>query len=239
MRIEVGTAFVKRESLRSNSARTLAPGFRENNLRFTTMPASAASELVRQLARARVLHKARAASPGLAAQLDRLAAWQARRLNATYADLARQPRYTQAIEFFRSDLYGPGDYSRRDADLARVVPVMTRVLPQGLLATVARAMELSVLSIELDRRMIEELDQLFALLAFAPTRCLVAGVWSPWPEASRESIAAFLLRWRDSRFALLRSAYDALHQIVLGAWYANPRAWPAIGYTGPPSLEIG
>jgi len=122
------------------------------------MPASAASELVRQLARARVLHKARAASPGLAAQLDRLAAWQARRLNATYADLARQPRYTQAIEFFRSDLYGPGDYSRRDADLARVVPVMTRVLPQGLLATVARAMELSVLSIELDRRMIEELD---------------------------------------------------------------------------------
>jgi len=122
------------------------------------MPASAASELVRQLARARVQHKARAASPGLAAQLDRLAAWQARRLNATYADLARQPRYTQAIEFFRSDLYGPGDYSRRDADLARVVPVMTRVLPQGLLATVARAMELSVLSIELDRRMIEELD---------------------------------------------------------------------------------
>jgi len=85
----------------------------------------------------------------------------------------------------------------------------------------------------------KELDQLFALLAFAPTRCLVAGVWSPWPEASRESIAAFLLRWRDSRFALLRSAYDALHQIVLGAWYANPRAWPAIGYTGPPSLEIG
>jgi hypothetical protein len=84
-----------------------------------------------------------------------------------------------------------------------------------------------------------ELDQLFALLAFAPTRCLVAGVWSPWPEASRESIAAFLLRWRDSRFALLRSGYDALHQIVIGAWYGNPRAWSAIGYAGPPSLEIG
>jgi hypothetical protein len=85
----------------------------------------------------------------------------------------------------------------------------------------------------------KELDQLFALLAFAPTRCLVAGVWSPWPEASRASIAAFLLRWRDSRFALLRSAYDALHQIVIGAWYGTPRAWPAIGYAGPPSLDIG
>ena len=122
------------------------------------MPAPAASELVRQLERARVLHEARAASPDLSARLDRLAAWQSRRLNATYADLALQPRYAPAIEFFRSDLYGPGDYSRRDADLARVVPVMTRVLPQGLIATVARAMELSVLSIELDRRMIEKLD---------------------------------------------------------------------------------
>ena len=121
------------------------------------MPASAPSELVRQVERARVLHEARAASPDLAARLDRLAVWQSRRLKATYADLARQSRYAPAIEFFRSELYGGGDYSRRDADLARVVPVMTRVLPQGLIATVARAMELSVLSIELDRRMIEKL----------------------------------------------------------------------------------
>lgn len=84
-----------------------------------------------------------------------------------------------------------------------------------------------------------ELDQLFALLSFAPTRCIVAGMWSPWPDASRESVAAFLGHWRDSRFALLRSAYEALHQIVLGAWYGNPRAWGAIGYPGPPSLAIG
>ena len=119
---------------------------------------SASTDLVCQLERARALHQARAASPGLAARLDRLAAWQARRLNATYADLARQPRYAPAIAFFQSELYGPGDYSRRDSDLARVVPVMTRVLPQGLIATVARAMELSVLSAELDRRMIDKLD---------------------------------------------------------------------------------
>jgi hypothetical protein len=119
---------------------------------------STSAELVRQLERARSLHEERAASPDLAARLDRLAAWQARRLNATYADLARQPRYAAAIAFFKSDLYGPGDYSRRDADLARVVPVMTRVLPQGLVASVARAMELSVLSGELDRRMIAKLD---------------------------------------------------------------------------------
>jgi hypothetical protein len=85
----------------------------------------------------------------------------------------------------------------------------------------------------------KELEQLFALLSFAPTRCLIAGVWSPWPDASSKSVAAFLASWRDSRFALLRSGYGALHQIIMAAWYGNTRAWPAIGYGGPPSLEIG
>ncbi|HEV2607200.1 MAG TPA: hypothetical protein VGT79_04375, partial [Xanthomonadaceae bacterium] len=85
----------------------------------------------------------------------------------------------------------------------------------------------------------KELEQLFALLSFAPTRCLVAGVWSSWPQASRESVASFLMSWRDSRFALLRSGYGALHQLILAAWYGNARSWPAIGYGGPPSLEIG
>jgi hypothetical protein len=85
----------------------------------------------------------------------------------------------------------------------------------------------------------KELTDLFALLVFPPSRCLIAGVWSPWPEATREAIASFLERWSGSRFMLLRSAYAALHQLVFSAWYANPLAWPAIGYPGPPSLESG
>ena len=85
----------------------------------------------------------------------------------------------------------------------------------------------------------KQIEQLFALLAFAPSRCLIAGVWSPWSGASSESIHAFLTRWRDSRFALLQTAYGALHQLIVAAWYGNPQAWPAIGYPGPPSLEMG
>jgi hypothetical protein len=85
----------------------------------------------------------------------------------------------------------------------------------------------------------KELEQLFALLSFAPTRCLIAGVWSPWPSASRDSVAAFLDSWRDSRFTLLRSGYGALHQLILAAWYGNTKSWPAIGYGGPPSLGPG
>ncbi len=82
----------------------------------------------------------------------------------------------------------------------------------------------------------KELDQLFALLGFAPTRCLLAGIWTPWTDASTTSIAAFLAAWRDSRFALQRSAYGALHQMVMAAWYGDPSTWKAIGYAGPPSL---
>jgi hypothetical protein len=121
------------------------------------MATSSEAELIRQLARARELHQERAASTELAAALDRLALWQSRRLNATYADLAHEPRYAPAITFFQTDLYGPGDFSRRDADLARVVPLMVRVLPEGVIATISGAMELSVLSHELDRALLEKL----------------------------------------------------------------------------------
>jgi len=122
------------------------------------VPRPGETALVRQLQRARALHDERAASATLAAALDRLSGWQARRLKATYADLARMPRYAAAVAFFGSDLYGPGDYSRRDADLARVVPLMSKMLPDGVLGTVAGAMELSVLSQELDRALLNHLD---------------------------------------------------------------------------------
>ena len=134
-----------------------------------------------------------------------------------------------------------------DADARAILAAITPVMLEGALpagAEAAPALREALAGVEqaiagLPPAVRKELEELFSLLAFAPTRCLVAGVWSPWPEAARESIAAFLARWRASRFALLRSAYGALHQIIFGAWYGNPRAWPAIGYPGPPSLGTG
>lgn len=82
-----------------------------------------------------------------------------------------------------------------------------------------------------------ELHNLISLLAFAPSRSLVAGIWSAWPEASPEAVSRFLADWRASRFQLLRSAYQALHQLVYAAWYGGERAWSAIGYAGPPELR--
>jgi hypothetical protein len=117
--------------------------------------------------------------------------------------------------------------------LAGALPPNEPVLLQQLVAGVEQAIA------SLPPVVRKEVDQLFALLSFAPTRALIGGVWSPWHEASPASIGAFLERWRDSHLALLRSAYGALHQLMFAAWYSNPSGWPAIGYAGPPSLEVG
>lgn len=81
-----------------------------------------------------------------------------------------------------------------------------------------------------------EVAELFALLAFAPTRRLVAGVSSPWPEATEMEIGRFLESWRHSSLDLLKSGYMALHDLTFGAWYADPETWVAIGYPGPPRV---
>ena len=123
----------------------------------TSLPASAALE--RQLERVARLNAERRADPNLASALARLSDWQASRLGATYADLAAQPRYADAIAFFKTDLYGSADFTRRDADLARAAPVMTRMLPDHVIETVAKAMELNALSQDLDRTLLTHLPR--------------------------------------------------------------------------------
>jgi hypothetical protein len=83
---------------------------------------------------------------------------------------------------------------------------------------------------------IDEIGQLFTLLALAPVRWSLTRSTRSWDEATASDVDAFLARLRDSRIALLRAAYDALHQLVFAAWYGNPRAWDALGYDGPPVL---
>lgn len=84
--------------------------------------------------------------------LRALRGWQARRLAVTFADFDRLPHYRKAVGFFLSDLYGEGDASWRDRDLARMMPTMLRWLPEAMLGTVADALELDLLSHRLDSR---------------------------------------------------------------------------------------
>lgn len=111
----------------------------------------------------------------------------------------------------------PGDAER--------APALRRLV--GEVETAARGLSLPAQ---------KELGQLLDLLAWLPTRWLVAGVRSPWSEATPEELDAFLVRWRYSRLGLLRSAYQGLHDLVLGTWYADPAHWGRIGYPGPPEI---
>ncbi|HAT32001.1 MAG TPA: hypothetical protein DCW29_14435 [Janthinobacterium sp.] len=79
----------------------------------------------------------------------------------------------------------------------------------------------------------KEVQDLFGLLALAPARRFLAGVTDGWAQASPGQVAAFLQSWRMHRFATLRTAYMALHDLILGAWYSDPAHWAAIGYPGP------
>jgi hypothetical protein len=130
-------------------------------------PFQARDALLRELTRVSRLHAERTSNPILAGSLERLADWQARRLRMTYADLAADPRYTAAVQFFQNDLYSGADYSRRDADLAKVVPMLVKMLPEGVIATVAVAMELNALSQELDRALLARLPRADAQFSVA------------------------------------------------------------------------
>ena len=88
-----------------------------------------------------------------------LRAWQGARLARTHRDLLESRRFHDAAQFFLNDLYGPTDLSQHVEDVRRIVPLMTSVLPDSGLATVAFAVELNALSESLDGAMVEALGE--------------------------------------------------------------------------------
>ncbi|MBL0728452.1 FFLEELY motif protein [Piscinibacter sp. HJYY11] len=97
--------------------------------------------------------RTRAATPALQARVQAVKAYQQRRFSHTYADLLKTPRYGAAARFFLDELYGPGDFSQRDAQFARVVPALVRLFPRDVVDTVATLAQLHALSEELDSAM--------------------------------------------------------------------------------------
>ena len=96
--------------------------------------------------------------------LKPLQAWQAQRLERSFARFLEDPARRPAARFFLTDVYGDHDFTRRDADIARVIPMMQRLLPAALLDTVADGIALGALTHALDLRMAE------ALQCMAPRR---------------------------------------------------------------------
>lgn len=100
----------------------------------------------------------RADDPPLMRSVQNVKAYQHARFEATYADLLAQPRYAAAARFFLEDLYGPGDFTRRDDQFARIVPALVRLFPHDIVLTVQALAELHALSEVLDSAMGAVLD---------------------------------------------------------------------------------
>lgn len=114
--------------------------------------------LLRQLERVHALHQQRQQAH-IKRPLAALTRWQIARLSTTYADLIANPRYRPATKFFLSDIYGAHDFSRRDADLTRIYPMLVRFMPTKVIDTIARSVEVNALTQALDLQMLKFLAE--------------------------------------------------------------------------------
>ena len=120
--------------------------------------------LARRLACHQALHDPAREPRNRLRWLPELRRWQTRRLEARFVHFLPDPKREPAASFFLSVVYGARAFSQRDANVARIVPMLQRLLPAAVLATVADAIELGALTHAFDLRMAETLQRL------APTR---------------------------------------------------------------------
>lgn len=103
---------------------------------------SAAKELREYTERSNAIHKEYLGNRDLLKKYKRFVAWQLDYMLPFYEGLRASADYAAAVDFVVSDLTGIG-ISERDHDIARVVPIMSRMLPAKALRTMASAMRLN------------------------------------------------------------------------------------------------
>ena len=79
--------------------------------------------------------------------------FQARRFQASYADLLQSPRYKTAATFFLQELYGDKDYAERDQQFARIANTIARLFPQAVVDTASALAQVHSLTETLDDMM--------------------------------------------------------------------------------------
>jgi hypothetical protein len=117
------------------------------------MRQEASAAILRDLAAVHAQRSLRADDAAWAARVEAVKRYQQRRFELTYADLLTHPRYAGASNFFLSELYGPSDFTQRDAQFARIVPALVRLFPAEVVGTVQALAALHALSEQLDSRM--------------------------------------------------------------------------------------
>lgn len=127
------------------------------------------------------LRAALAQDEALSARLRQVKAWQHERFEASYQDMLASPRFGPAARFFLEDLYGPQDFTERDAQFARIVPALVRLFPADIVATVSSLSELHALSESLDVAMARALVE-----TGAPCGLEASSYMHAWQMVGRE-----------------------------------------------------
>ena len=128
-----------------------------NSAVLSTDKQASSAALRLHLCKAKALRQLAQQAPATAHRRQRLREWQAARLERTYHDLLNSKRFSLAARFFLTDLYGPKDFSSRDDEIERILPLLTRLLPASAINTIALAIEVDALTEELDAATAEEL----------------------------------------------------------------------------------
>lgn len=131
-------------------------------------------EILDCLARVERQRSQRAVEPALQSAVLALKGFQQRRFARSYADLLASPRYAAAARFFLEELYGPSDFSRRDAQFRRIVKPLVHLFPREVVRTVLQLARLHALSEELDSAMGQHLLGLSVIEAPDYTRAWCA-----------------------------------------------------------------
>jgi hypothetical protein len=154
--------------------------------------------------------RARLAEPVLGRKAAELKRYQQSRFARTHSDLLTHPRFGLAANFFLADLYGPQDFTQRDAQFARIVPALVRMFPKDIVATVESLAALHALSERLDSMMAGHLD------GSTPSRASYVAAWQATGEpASRTRQIDMVLEVgraldRHTRSRLLRASLKAM-----------------------------
>lgn len=111
------------------------------------------NSIIKHLRKVAAERKQRQADPSLIERVLALKTYQQQRFAHTYSDLLTSPRYGAVGKFFLQELYGPSDFSERDAQFERVVPTLVRLFSADMVETIDTLAQLHALSEELDGAM--------------------------------------------------------------------------------------
>jgi len=112
-----------------------------------------ANDFHRQLVRNHALAEAISEPAFPVTVFEMLQNWQRIRLTRTYADFLVLHSDAPACHFFLEEIYGGMNFRDRDQEVARVEPVMSRMLPGKALHALAEAFRLQAISLEFDMEM--------------------------------------------------------------------------------------